>query len=92
MMVETGLIVPIMDTACAPTRLSAALSMNDGSTVDVTAITAASKRVRAGTAARSKRLLATMKCSKTPAQAAVVAMLVKTLGPICATSGRANRL
>jgi hypothetical protein len=36
MMVATGLMVPIMETACGPTRASAPLIMKDGSTVDVT--------------------------------------------------------
>ena len=92
MMVETGLMVPIIDTACAPTRLSAAVSMKDGSTVDVTAITAASKTARLGTAARSSRLLSAMKCRSTPAQAASAVMLVKMPAPIRVTSGRAHKL
>ena len=47
---ETRLRI-VIETACGPTRSSAAPIMNDGSTVEVTAITAASPIARGGAVA-----------------------------------------
>ena len=86
--VATGLMVPIMETACGPTRANAALSMNEGSTVDATAMIAASQSTRGG-AERPKQAVSGQKSKITLAQARKHGDAREEARADHATSGRA---